>query len=99
MSSQRDIYEVYVAELVRHYPVIIEPVKRRRSERLGFHSNRGNGASAKARRKFTDDQVREIIASPESTKGLARRLGVSHPVIRSIRARKTYRDVHTPLRP
>ena len=45
------------------------------------------------RRRFTDDQVREIRQSPLSARELAAQHGVSHPTILNIRDRRTYQDV------
>lgn len=44
-------------------------------------------------RKLSDDQVREILASPARQADLARQHGVDKSVIRLIRRRKTYRWV------
>lgn len=43
--------------------------------------------------KFTDDQVREILASAENGAQIARRYGVDKSVIHKMRRRETYLDV------
>ena len=48
-------------------------------------------------RRLSDEQAIEILRSAEPTKRLARVYGVDHNVVRSIRQRKTYRDVAAPL--
>lgn len=45
------------------------------------------------RRRFTDDQVREIRQSPLSARELADQYDVSHPTILNIRERRTYKNV------
>jgi group I intron endonuclease len=46
-----------------------------------------------SRRKFTDDQIREIRSSPDSDTACAQRLGVSQSIISRIRRRAAYGDV------
>lgn len=50
-------------------------------------------ATPNPRRKLTDEQIREIRASPESGLKLAPRYGVSFALIYKIKARDAYRDV------
>lgn len=60
-------------------------------QRSGF--NNQNGIQNKARRKLTDDQVREIRKRKKPVKGLAREFGVSPPVIRDVIKFRSYADV------
>ena len=45
------------------------------------------------RKRFTDDEIREIRLSPQSARYLAQRYDVSHPTILNIRDRRTYKQV------
>ena len=45
------------------------------------------------RKRFTDDEIREIRLSPQSARYLAQRYDVSHPTIMNIRDRRTYKQV------
>ena len=51
------------------------------------------------KRRFNDDEIREIRQSPRSARDLAERHGVSHPTILNIRDRRTYKDVPDHLGP
>jgi hypothetical protein len=52
-----------------------------------------NIGEAHGRAKLTEVQVREIRASQESDRKLAARYGVSHPVVRAVRLRKTWKHI------
>lgn len=45
------------------------------------------------RKRFTDDEIREIRLSPQSARELAQQYDVSHPTILNIRDRRTYKYV------
>jgi len=43
--------------------------------------------------RFTDDQIEEILASPDSDNKIARRFGISRSSVGQIRTGKTYKNV------
>ena len=43
--------------------------------------------------RFTDDQIEEILTSPDSDKKVAKRFGISRSSVGEIRTGKTYKNV------
>jgi len=43
--------------------------------------------------RFTDDQIEEILTSPDSDKKVAKRFGISRSSVGQIRTGKTYKNV------
>lgn len=103
MSSDADIYETYVGDILRYAPPAPPrlPPPSRQDRKIGFN-NHGNGSGRqpqlalghKARRKLTAEQVREArLGPPAADFARAARWGVSMLTVRRARTRVTYKEI------